>query len=240
MIPKPIALAAVVLGPATALAQSPPQPKAPGIESKGYVWNRPSREQAKALKLKGDPERGRVAYEVCRGCHKPDASGLRDGTYPQLAGQHVTVLVKQLVDIRTGSRSNPKMHPFSSERVISVEDVADIAAYLNSLPIPVQNGKGSGEDLERGKAIYATDCETCHGAQGEGSAKKFYPVVAGQHYRYLLREGRDIRDGNRRNANPRMVRVVKKYSDADLETVSDYMSRLALRAPEAVSNQQTR
>jgi cytochrome c553 len=212
----------------TVLAEVPAQPKGPGIESKDYVWNKPGGEKAEALKLKGDVARGRIAYEICQGCHKPSGSGLPDGTYPQLAGQHATVLIKQMVDIRVGSRDNPKMHPFASERAVSVQEIADIATYLQGLPIPEDNGKGSGEHLARGKELYVRDCRICHGENGEGDRAKYYPIVAGQHFRYLLREARDIRDGVRRNANPKMVKVAKKYTDADLEAVSDYMSRLVL------------
>ena len=61
---------------------------------------------------------------------------------------------------------------------------------------------------------------------GEGDQAKFYPVLAGQHYKYMLRQITDIRDGRRRNANPEMVEVVKKYTDEDLSAVVDYMSRL--------------
>ena len=45
------------------------------------------------------------------------------------------------------------------------------------------------------------------------------------HPRPHLVEGHD-RDGRRRNANPDMVTVVKKYTDEDLDAVVDYMSRL--------------
>ena len=53
----------------------------------------------------------------------------------------------------------------------------------------------------------------CHGEQGEGNEEKFYPVLAGQHYEYMLRQIRDIAAGRRRNANPDMVKVVKGYDD---------------------------
>ena len=54
-----------------------------------------------------------------------------------------------------------------------------------------------------------------------------YPVLAGQHYKYLLRQIRDIAAERRRNANPDMVKVVKNYSDEELIAVVDYMSRLS-------------
>lgn len=217
-------------GPAAALAAPPRQPQAEGIESPGYVWNAQVGEKEEALKLKGDAERGRVAYQVCQGCHRPDGSGRPDGTYPQLAGQHATVLIKQMADIREGRRDNQKMFPFAGKHVITVQEVADIAVYLQTLKIPHDNGKGPGTALDRGRELYKKDCQSCHGENGEGNEKKFYPVLAGQHYQYLLREIRDIRDGKRRNANPKMVKVVQNYSDGDMSAVVDYMSRL--RMPE--------
>jgi cytochrome c553 len=51
-------------------------------------------------------------------------------------------------------------------------------------------------------------------------------MVAGQHFSYLKRETRESRDHGRRNAGPEMVKVLKRYSDADVDAVSDYMSRL--------------
>ncbi len=217
----PLALVAGFAG-----AELPKQPYAPGIESPGYVWNQPNEEQMLALAHDGDPQLGEEGYEVCRGCHQPDASGRADALYPQLAGQHATVLIKQMVDVRAGRRDNPKMHPFVAEWVVSPEEVADIAAYLSQLPIPPDNLKGDGSALARGQALYDTDCATCHGEQGEGNAAEFYPRVAHQHVSYLDRESRLIRDGGRRNANPEMVKAIKGYSDADIAAVSDYMSRL--------------
>lgn len=207
-------------------AAPPRQPKAPGIESPDYAWNAQSSEEMLMLKMKGNVENGKVAYQGCQGCHKPDASGLPDGTYPQLAGQHTTVLIKQMSDVREGRRDNPKMFPFAGKHVVETQEVVDIAAYLGSLPLPGHNDKGPGNDLARGKALYEQDCAVCHGERGEGNAENFYPVTAGQHYRYLVRQVVAIRDGSRRNANPKMVRVVKNYSASDIGAVADYMSRI--------------
>ncbi|MDP2196285.1 MAG: c-type cytochrome, partial [Rhodocyclaceae bacterium] len=102
----------------------------------------------------------------------------------------------------------------------------DIAAYLQALPVPATQGQGAGNDLTRGARLYQADCAVCHGARGEGNADKFYPRVSGQHFRYLLRENRLIRDNQRRNANPEMIGVIKNYTDDDIAAVADFMSRL--------------
>lgn len=222
-----LAVVLLALSAGQALAERPPeQPKAPGIESPGYVWDTPVGEKVEALKRQGDAVRGREAFQVCRGCHGADAAGRPDGSYPRLAGQHATVVIKQLADIREGRRDNPKMYPFASGHVLDVQGIADVASYLEGLPAPAGNGRGKGTDIERGRKLYDKDCARCHGGRGEGDARHFYPALAGQHYLFLLRELHDIRDGKRRNANPEMVKVVHPYTAAEMDAVSDYMSRL--------------
>lgn len=184
-------------------------------------------EMARILAVKGDPAKGEEAYVICRGCHRADASGKAEAGYPQLAGQHPSVIIKQMVDVRAGRRDSPKMHPFITGEVVPGEDIAHIAAYLYTLPVPNTNGKGSGRMLDLGKHLYVRDCASCHGKQGEGDGAKFYPRVAGQHYAYLYRESKESRDKGRRNSNPDMVRLIKHYTNDDIAAVSDYMSRLA-------------
>lgn len=179
-----------------------------------------------ALDLQGDPVRGKAAFETCVGCHRPTAAGRSDGAIPRLSGQHREVIVKQVADIRDGRRLNPPMKPFVDSPEMSAQTLADIASYLQALPIIGNLGKGPGNALERGRALYARDCSGCHGAQGEGLAAAFLPMVAAQHYSYLLRELGLIRDGGRGNSNPVMAQLVKTYPPADLEAVADFVSRL--------------
>jgi cytochrome c553 len=220
-----LASAALLLQAGIAGAQAP-APKAAGIESGGYQWNKMEGEKIEALQKKGDPKNGEAAYEVCSACHLPSGAGRPDGTFPQLAGQHYTVLIKQIADIREGRRDNPIMYPFA-KTLVDPQELADVAAYIQTLPIPTNNGKGpGGEHLETGETLYKRDCTVCHGDNGQGSLEKFYPVLAGQHYEYLLRQIGDIAAGRRRNANPDMVKVVKTYKDEELRAVVDYMSRL--------------
>jgi cytochrome c553 len=179
------------------------------------------------LAMQGDPTRGKTVFTPCEDCHRKDASGRANGIFPRLSGQHGSVIIKQVLDIRAGRRNNPSMLPLVTEAALSSSDLAGVAAYLQGLPIAANNGKGPGTNLVRGKQLYERDCAACHGVSGEGDAAKFYPMVAAQHYRYLLRELIAIRDGSRGNSNAEMVKVVKPYSPAEIEAVSDYMSQLA-------------
>jgi cytochrome c553 len=217
------ALGGALLLAGAALAQ--PAPKAEGIEGEGYQWNKMEGEKVEALDKVGDPKRGEEAYEVCGACHLPNGAGRPDGTFPQLAGQHSTVLIKQIADIRAGRRDNPIMYPFAIT-LIDPQELADVAIYLQTLPIPPGSGQGPGTNLALGEQLYKRDCVQCHGDQGQGNKEKFYPVLAGQHYEYMLRQIHDIAALRRRNANPDMVKVVKDYKEDELQAVVDYMSRL--------------
>jgi cytochrome c553 len=194
------------------------------------TWFEIKGELKTALDAKGDAKRGEVSFEQCVGCHRADASGRVSGAYPRLSGQHDTVLIKQIVDIRSGRRNNPKMEPFIGDHVLDAYQIADVAAFLSGLPIAVANGKGPGTLVAKGKELFDKDCAVCHGPKGQGDAAKFYPMLAAQHYKYLLREVNFIRDGDRRNSNPDMVKVIKPYTSGDLEAVADYMASLAAPA----------
>jgi cytochrome c553 len=194
---------------------------------KGYVWDEMTPERIEVLRLGGDPVKGKEAYRGCRGCHKADAAGVREGTYPRLTGQHTSVLIKQITEIRAGIRSNSKMLPFVEEPAISVEDIGDIAAYLHSLESVRENGKGAEDMSAQGRKLFMENkCYTCHGKNGEGNAEKAYPVVASQHYGYLLREMKLIMQGVRGNSNPDMVKAISGFSQNDLEATADFLSRL--------------
>ncbi len=220
----------MALAPAVALAGAP-APKKGGIEEKGYVWNAQEGEKIEALKLKGDAKRGEEAYEVCGACHLPSGAGRPDGTFPQLAGQHTTVIIKQMADIRAGLRDNPTMYPFAIT-LVDPQELADAAAYIEKLCVPPDHGKYDAADaalqVNKGKDLYEKQCKECHGANGEGNKEKFYPVIAGQHYKYLLRQMTEIRDGHRRNANPDMVKVIKPYTNDQLVAISAYQASLKM------------
>lgn len=189
------------------------------------TWDEAVVEAREASKLTPRLDQGEEIYQVCSSCHLSTGAGQQDGTMPQLAGQRRGVLIKQMSDIRSGLRDNPSMYPYVA-RLDGPQALADVAAYIETLPIPVDNGMGPGVDLLRGEEIYVDECSRCHGVAGEGMAEAFYPRLAGQHYRYLVRQIIDIAGGRRGNANPDMAQVVARLSAKDIASVADYISRM--------------
>ncbi len=205
-------------------------------------WNAVGEEKSKAMLLQPDRNRGIAVYEVCSACHLPEGWGLTDGSFPQLAGQHRNVLIKQLSDIRAHDRDNPTMYPFTlDEQMLAVAGykkgeiepaqlIADVTDYISKLPMNPESGVGPWDkgtpEFEQGGRLYEDNCAQCHGADGEGDNGKFYPRIQGQYYNYMLRQFKRIRDGRRRNANPDMVVQIKRFSDQDMQMVINYASRL--------------
>ena len=186
-----------------------------------------SKEQQEALKLTPDIENGKKVYKKCAICHGSEAWGTPHGHYPQLAGQHKNVVIKQLADIRAGNRDNPTMYPFSTaESMGNTQCIADVAAYIEKLPMNPRNEIGFGHDLIKGKQIYTENCVKCHGQNGEGSNEEFYPRLQGQSYHYMLRQMRWIQRGKRRNVDKTMVQQIHDFTGRDITAVIDYCSRL--------------
>jgi cytochrome c553 len=202
---------------------------APLLGAGAPIADDPSRAAAeleRAIPLQPDLDNGREVYMLCAVCHEPEGWGTPDGEYPQIAGQHATVIIKQLADIRARNRDNPTMFPFTLLDHLTLQEIADVSAYISRFPMNPDNGLGPGDDLVHGKRLYEENCLDCHGEGGEGIPEENMPLIQGQHYRYLVRQFEWIRSGKRRNADPEMVEQIQSMTARDVAAVMDYTSRL--------------
>ena len=186
------------------------------------------KEFEEALKLTPDIENGKRLYKTyCITCHGPEGWGVAGSGYPQIAGQLKDVIIKQLADFRAGNRDNPIMRSFSSRRSLGgPQEIADVAAYISSLPMTPRNDKGFSLRLEEGRQIYEKLCIDCHGERGKGDPKKHAPRLHGQHYSYLMRQFNWIRNGRRRNADKEMVEQIKEMTPSQQSAVMSYLAHL--------------
>ncbi|MEJ0085169.1 MAG: c-type cytochrome [Pseudomonadota bacterium] len=191
------------------------------------------RELAGALRATPDAANGEALFDHCASCHGADGGGQSDGSTPRIAGQHFRVLVKQLVDFRSGKRWDFRMEGAAEQHHLAgPQDIADVAAYVSKLTRPGTRGIGSGEFAALGSQLYADQCASCHGAAAEGNAQRSVPRLAGQHYGYLMRQMYDAVDG-RRPALPRLHS--QRIAPLDFEQVralADYLSRIGWQSGE--------
>lgn len=196
-----------------------------------HVARAASQEYAQTLIATRDLRRGAQVYEMtCRICHGHDGEGVAEGSVPVpvTGGQYFRVIAKALVDFRHGDRLDSRMEHFGNERhVEGVQDIAAVAAYIESLRPRTAAGLGSGAYVSRGARAYLRHCESCHGAIGEGDPSRSIPKVGGQHYNFLLRRFRGATEGTWPKAEGEAhARLLSHLSDQDLAGVADYLSRL--------------
>jgi cytochrome c553 len=199
-----------------------------------FAFATSSQELLQAMRSKADPDRGAELFRNCAVCHGPAGGGTQDGGVPRIAGQHISVLEKQLVDYRHDRRWDLRMEHFADRHhLIDAQAIADVATYVHHLSVETPPGIGDGELVDHGADVYAQKCLSCHGREAQGEGKAMVPRLAGQHYEYLMRQIYDAVDGRRPNFSAVHVRLLARLDRDDIVGLADYLSRLtASQAPE--------
>jgi cytochrome c553 len=179
-----------------------------------------------ALRATPDSEHGAVLFTQCASCHGAQGEGLADGSTPRIAGQHFRVLVKQLVDFRYGKRWDFRMEQRANNHLGAYQDIADVASYLSQLPRKGKSGATVDGNMAQGANLYAVNCASCHGAQGEGVGEDAVPMLAGQHPAYLLRQMYDSVDGRRPTLAQLHAKRIKPLDFEQLRAIADFLSRV--------------
>jgi cytochrome c553 len=188
------------------------------------------REFADGAMLEPDLEHGAELFRTCAACHGDDGRGTQDGEIPAIAGQHGSVLLKQLTDFRHDQRWDERMQNFTDRHHLpGAQDLTDVAAYTASLKRfpPTAKGIGDGSALGDGASLYFQKCERCHGPLGQGDLLRRRPRLAGQHYAYLLRQLRETAANQRPGMDRAHVGMLKGIPEAELRGVADYLSRVS-------------
>jgi len=183
-----------------------------------------------AAKLTPDRARGEQLFDTCAACHGASGQGTHDGSIPAIAGQHGSVLLKQLVDFRHQQRWDERMEHFTDRHHLdSPQAVTDIAAYVSRMPrFPsMAEAIGDGAFLSEGASVYFRVCEACHGPLGQGDGLRLRPRLAGQHYEYLLNHLAQTAAGYRPGMDPAPVARLRRLTPEQIRGVADYLSRVS-------------
>jgi cytochrome c553 len=196
-------------------------------------------------------ERGKEINATCAGCHGEFGQGGKKGEYPRLAGQRAGHIAEQLRAFRSRSRMNLPMFPYTQERELSNEDIADVSAYLASVELPTEWPTFKPDDdaltrltamekvmilprapgdIDNGQRIFQQDCGSCHARDGMGRGR--IPRLVGQYTGYLRRQMDLFIKGERPHDRDEEVRqgVFDRIKDADLNDVLAYLT--AIQTPQ--------
>jgi cytochrome c553 len=163
-----------------------------------------------------------LAVQQCSMCH--GAQGMSGANAPNLAGQYPEVVIKQLQDYARGDRTSSIMQALAAN--LSERDVADLAAYYDSLPkartAPARYDETSAPALVRvGDPMRnIAPCIACHGGTDH---KVGTPWLEGMPKEYLLAQLRDFNTGARHNdSHAQMRNMARQMSAKEMEEVADF------------------
>ena len=157
---------------------------------------------------------------VCNSCHGPD--GLPPSpTTPNIWGQQLNYLVKQMNDYRSGERKNS---PIMSAIVRDVpqEDTGKIAAYYAAKSWPARQAAAAAPP-PAAIADKIETCRACHAQNFQGGEQG--PRLAGLSYEYLVASMRRFADDQRTN-NADMPKLMKALTDSERDALAKYLAGL--------------
>lgn len=181
-----------------------------------------------ALDLDANARRGASLYsEECASCHGREAQGAGQHDIPALASQRRAYIIRQLAAFSERDRIATQMHKVVSREAVSdPQSWADLALYLNNLPPPNGADPGDGKFLSLGEASYEQFCRSCHEEDGRGDDDGFVPSLRNQHYRYLVKEMRNLAAGHRFNVDEDLARFMRSLKADEVQGIADYLSRM--------------
>lgn len=180
----------------------------------------------------GDATAGEAKSAVCGACHGADGNSV-DATYPKIAGQNESYIVRQLLQFKSGKRMNPIMMPFAS--TLSDQDMHDLGAFFaTKRPSPGQTDEAyvkRGQELFRAgdSKLGIPACMACHGPSGRGMAGSAYPQLSGQWADYISAKFAEWRSGTMWGEDDHakiMPDIAKRLSDKDIAALASYVQGL--------------
>lgn len=170
--------------------------------------------------------RGATLALNCTMCH--GAQGMSTSNSPNLAGQYPEVVIKQLLDYKSGRRSHALMQALAQG--LSQRDIEDLAAYYAYLPkartAPTTYDESLPALVRVGDPLRnVAPCISCHG----GVDQKFgAPWIEGMPQGYLVEQLHAFKAGTRHNdAHAQMRNMARPMTDKEIEEVAAFYARKA-------------
>lgn len=97
-----------------------------------------------------------------------------------------------------------------------------ISLLLSGLLLSALSAPAPAGNPARGQQLSVT-CHACHGEDGNLALAEDYPIIAGQHFSYLVHALRAYRDGERDHAI--MSSFARDLSDQDIRDLAAWYAR---------------
>lgn len=187
-------------------------------------------------------EKGQTKASTCVACHGINGNSIVP-SFPKLAGQNQSYLLKQLQDFKSGNRVDVLMQGIAAP--LTNADMENLSVYYAAqTPVAgkMQTDKNIilGEKIYRGgkKATNVTACIACHGPKGKGIPSAGFPALASQHSAYTIKQLKEFRQDsiNMQTGSTKpsrtndfegvMINFTKSLTNAEIEAVANYIANL--------------
>ncbi|MEC5210003.1 cytochrome c553 [Psychrobacter sp. PL15] len=195
-----------------------------------------------------DVTAGKKIVEMqCAACHGVDGVSVVP-SQPNLGGQNIKYVYKQLVNFKAGYRKNGMMQAQVAN--LSQQDLADVAGYYSEqapwgvgFGNPATATEASKLFLGGDKSRNVIGCAGCHGPDAAGNIWAAFPRLGGQHTLYISTQlklfraaGRNddidsedqkrVNDAGKEGEMGMMQTVASRLSDRDIRILADYVSAI--------------
>ncbi|MBP2279354.1 cytochrome c553 [Psychrobacter sp. PL19] len=195
-----------------------------------------------------DVTAGKKIVEMqCAACHGVDGVSVVP-SQPNLGGQNIKYVYKQLVNFKAGYRKNGMMQAQVAN--LSQQDLADVAGYYSEqapwgvgFGNPATAAEASKLFLGGDKSRNVIGCAGCHGPDAAGNIWAAFPRLGGQHTLYISTQlklfraaGRNddidsedqkrVNDAGKEGEMGMMQTVASRLSDRDIRILADYVSAI--------------
>lgn len=162
---------------------------------------------------------------ACVACHGANGNGVGP-SFPNLAGQSLAYLEKQLRDFRSRDRSDPVMSGVAQS--LKDTEITELAKHFNSIGAARTN-ESKTETSAKSKATppeVVSSCLACHGAAGiaDDSVMPNVPNLAGQKADYISKQLSAFKSQTRRD--PIMQGMAAALTDEQIQAIAKYFSEL--------------
>lgn len=185
----------------------------------------------------GDAKKGEALNKekMCSLCHG-DKGISNSRNWPNLAGQLANYTFKQMRDYKDKNRedSNPSSMMSMLANQLTDKEIADLAIYYSSLPIPVKREKELSLNNQIKKIIplikrgdgsrMIPPCLSCHGAKAQGTLMDI-PLIAAQKAIYFKKTMHEFKNAVRHNdIYSRMRIIAKSLTDDEIDSLTEYFA----------------
>lgn len=134
---------------------------------------------------------GRALFgDNCAACHGREAKGGKG--FPSLttnswlwggAPETIAETIRVGINSAHPDTRNSQMVGFGRDGILARADIENVVAYIRTLSSPPAN-EAPADRIEAGKAVFAENCASCHGAAGQGNTDFGAPDLTDQFWIY--------------------------------------------------------